>query len=59
VYRGGWASKVINLIDLEENGVDQVMTDEFESVIIEEVFDVVFTTGEKIIQAHHLIACFQ
>jgi len=54
--RGGGAGEVVDLIDLELEGVDDVVTDQFERGMADEVEDVAFAAGEKVVEADDFVA---
>ena len=48
--------EVVNLIDFEVDGVDNVVTDAFKMGIPKEMADVVLAAGEKIVEAKDLLS---
>ena len=56
VDRRGRTGQVINLIDFQSDGVDEVMSDDFKMRIIPEVQDIFFGSGKKIIDANHIMS---
>ena len=56
VDRRSGAGQVVYLINFEENGLHQIMTDEFEIGPPEEVAHVLFSPGEEIVQAQDVVA---
>jgi hypothetical protein len=56
VRGGGGAGEVVDLVDLELEGVADVVADEFEAVVVEEVLDVAFSAGEEVVEADDFVA---
>jgi len=54
--RTGGASQVIDPVDFEENGIDNIVPDKLEAVVIQQVLDIPLMAGEKVIQANYLVA---
>jgi hypothetical protein len=56
VRRGGGAGEVVDLVDLELEGVADVVADEFEAFVVEEVLDVALSAGEEVVEADDFVA---
>jgi hypothetical protein len=57
---GSGTSHVVNLIDFQENRLDQVMTNQLEVRLSQQMGNVLFRSGKKIIHAKHIGAvCHQ
>jgi hypothetical protein len=54
--RTGWASQVIDLVNFQENGIDNVVPDKLEAGMIQQVLDISLMAGEVVIQANHLLS---
>jgi hypothetical protein len=54
--RRGRASQVIDLIDLELEGINHIMTHQFEAGMANKVLDICLTSCEKIIKANDLVS---
>jgi hypothetical protein len=54
----GRAREVIDLIDFEQQGLDHIVTGEFESRISHQFLYVLPTTGHKVIDADDVVAFF-
>ncbi|KAF4366646.1 hypothetical protein G4B88_010721 [Cannabis sativa] len=53
--RGGRASQMIDLVNLEEKWLDDVVSDHLESGVTEMVHHVLFSSSEKIINDNHAV----
>jgi len=53
--RAGGAGQVIDLVNLEENGVDKVVPDELKVGLAPQILDVPLVAGKKIVQAKHVV----
>jgi len=53
--RTGRASQVIDPVDFEENGIDDIVPDKLEAVVIQQVLDIPLMAGEEVIQANYLV----
>ncbi|HET7238356.1 MAG TPA: hypothetical protein VFI76_04980, partial [Terrimicrobiaceae bacterium] len=56
VRRRRRASQIVNLIDLDLERIDDVMSDQLELRILQKVGDVLFPAGEKVVQTQNLVA---
>ena len=53
--RRGRAGQIVNAINLELERVDDIVTDQFEVRIPQQMFDVLFSSGEKIVEADDIM----
>jgi hypothetical protein len=58
VRRRRRAREIINPVDLELEGIDHIVPDEFESGIANEMLDIRLTTGEEVIQTDDFVPLF-
>ncbi len=56
MYRTGGAGQVVDLVHLQENGIDNVVPKQLETRISYQVQDVLLATRVKVIQADYLMA---
>jgi hypothetical protein len=56
VRRGGRAREIVDLIHLELEGVTHIMPDKLKTGVPDEVLDVAFSAGEKVIQAENFVS---
>ncbi len=56
VRRRGGAGEVVDLIDLEFERLGHIVADQFEIGMLEQVGDIAFAAGEKVVEANHLVA---
>lgn len=54
--RGSGASQVVNLIDLQQNGFHDIMSNELKPGIPEMMHHVLLPAGEEIINDNHIVA---
>jgi len=54
--RTGRASQVIDPVDFEENGIDDIVPDKLEAVVIQQVLNIPLMAGEKVVQANYFVA---
>src|SRR5690606_31434843 len=54
--RAGGACQVVDLVDLQINGLCDVVADQLKPGMVAEVGDIAFATGEEIVQANDLVA---
>jgi hypothetical protein len=55
VHRGGKANEVIDLVDLEQEGLDDVMPDELKFGVPKVVHHVLFPPREEVIHDDHVV----
>jgi hypothetical protein len=56
VRRGGRAREIVDLIHLELEGVTHIMPDKLKTGVPDEVLDVAFSAGEKVIEAENFVS---
>jgi hypothetical protein len=54
VYRRRGTGQVVNLIDLEQNGVHNIMPYQLKVAFGEQMGDVLLGAGKKVVQTNHL-----
>ena len=50
------ASEIIDLIDLEQDRLGHIVTDELEIVVVQQMRDVLFAAGKEIVETDDLVA---
>ena len=55
----GRASEIVYLVDLEQDRLGHVVADKLEFLVVEQVSDIRFPAGKKIVEADDLVALIQ
>ena len=59
VYRRGRASEVVDLVDVDKERLDDVVSNEFEVIIFVKMFDIDLAPGKKIVYADYPVSRFE
>ncbi len=59
VHRRGGAGQVVDAINLQEDRLDDVVTDQLEAVAVHQMDDVVFAAGEEVVQTDDIVSFIQ
>jgi hypothetical protein len=54
MYRRSWTSQVKDLVNLEEDGLNHIVTNKFKIRLSNEMSNVFLGAGEEVVQADHL-----
>ena len=57
-WRGG-AGEVVDLLGFQQDGLGDVVAHQFETVVADEVAEVLFVAGEEVVEADHFVAFFE
>jgi hypothetical protein len=52
----GWTGKIVDLVYLEQNGFNDIVTDQLKARVIEEWKDVLAPAGEEVVEANDIMA---